>query len=81
MRRRASVTPSFKKGSSFNKRERTASVRSSVSQSTLAESVNEKMSRAGSITSVFKRMFSRDRDTGSGLDGKFCPLYCIEFYR
>ncbi|CAG7705189.1 unnamed protein product [Allacma fusca] len=58
--RRVSLTPS--KRSSFTRRERTASVRSTASQSTLAESVSGKLSRAASITSVFKRMFSRDRD-------------------
>ena len=67
--RRFSLTPS-KKGS-FIRRERTQSVRSAASQSTLAESVSGRMSRSGSITSVFKRMFSRDRDLNSpAIDGE-----------
>jgi hypothetical protein len=68
------MTPSRKGGGSFNRRDRTSSVRSNASSTTLAESVNDKMSRAGSITSVFKRMFSRERDPGSGTDGELSDL-------
>jgi len=47
------------------KRERTASMRSTGSQTTLAESVSDKLSRAGSVSSMFKRMFSREREPHS----------------
>lgn len=50
-----------KRGSIVGRRERTASVRSTASQSTLAESISGRLSNAGSVTSVFRRMFSRDR--------------------
>ncbi|CAL8116070.1 unnamed protein product [Orchesella dallaii] len=58
--RRVSVAAS-KRGSIVGRRERTASVRSTASQSTLAESISGRLSHAGSVTSVFRRMFSRDR--------------------
>lgn len=60
--RRISMTPSSKFGGSFLRRGRTPSMKSNASQSTLGgESVTGNMSRAGSITSVFRRIFSRDR--------------------
>lgn len=59
--RRISMTPS-KFGSSFLRRGRTGSVRSTASQSTIgADSVTGRMSHAGSVTSVFRRLFSKDR--------------------
>lgn len=77
--RRISVAAS-KRGSIVGRRERTASVRSTASQSTLAESISGRLSHAGSVTSVFRRMFSRDKtsELNSPTEGK--PTYLLEFF-
>lgn len=71
--RRVSVAAS-KRGSIVGRRERTASVRSTTSQSTLAESISGRLSHGGSVSSVFRRMFSRDKgekaDLASPVDGR-----------